>query len=291
MSGTLQARIVRAGPWRVTLHPPVLLYQGTREEHITRPNLCLLDGAVAAIFQTTFDTSATPRDSKDIWVSTDAGASWRPAARRVDVGSYSLYSKPNGQAVVMPYDSIRYGADKSSLTGPRTTLSWRAGALHVSADKTVARFPRPLMGFLSEPIKGDDGKPLYLENDLPPSDKPITAFWGAIQALPDGRWVAPAYGCYEGDPRAENSPAPEMRRMARFTSELLVSQDEGRNWSWLSRIATPSDVPDACVEGPSEVQLYQFSDRWRVIFRTSGLKGFFQPMRYAESFDAVVMNS
>jgi hypothetical protein len=141
------------------------------------------------------------------------------------------------------------------------------------------------MGFLQEPIKDAAGKPLYLENDLPPANKPITSFWGTIQTLPDGRWIAPAYGSYESDPRATNSPAPEMRRMARFTTELLVSSDEGRTWSWHSRIATPNDVPNECAEGPSEVQLFQFGDWWRAVFRVSALKNFFQPMHYAESFD------
>jgi len=286
MNAVLRSSSQDVGPWRVTLHPPVRIYQGTREEHITRPNLCVLDGAAAAIFQTTFDTSATPRDNRDIWVTTDGGCMWRLAARGVDIGSYCLYSKSDGEAVVLPYDSIRYGTDRSSLAGPRTALSWQSGALRISSDTTVAHFPKPLMGFLAEPIKDDNGKPLYLADDLPPNDKPITSFWGTIQTLPDGRWVAPAYGCYESDPRAVSSAAPEMRRMARFTSELLVSEDEGRHWSWFSRIATPGDVPEECLEGPTEVQLYQFQDRWRAVFRTSALKNHFQPLHYADSFDA-----
>lgn len=279
-------RSIQAGPWRVTLHPPVLVYEGTREEHITRPNLCVLDGAIAAIFQTTFDTSATLRDSKDISLSTDGGHTWRCAASHVDIGSYSLFSKPDGEVVVMPYDSIRFGQDRCSLTGPRTTLRFTNGKLQIAADRTTARFPAPLKGFLAEPIKDANGKPLYLENDIPPSDKPITAFWGTIQQLEDGRWIVPAYGSYESDPHATDSPAPEMRRMARFTTELLMSADEGRSWSWYSRIATPADVPDSCVEGPSEVQLFRFDNHWRAIFRTSALKNFFQPMYSADSCDA-----
>ena len=281
----MSPRVVQAGPWRVTLHPPVLVYQGTREEHITRPNLCLLNGAVAAIFQTTFDTNATPRDCKDIWISTDGGRSWRVGARRVDVGSYSLFSKPNGEAVVMPYDSIRLGPDRCSLTGPRTTLSMHDGTLHIAADKTVARFPEPLMTFFPEPLKDAEGKPLYLENDIPPSDKPITSFWGTIQTLPDGRWLAPMYGCYASDPYKRNSPVPEMRRIARFTSDLFVSSDEGRTWLWFSRVATGRDIPAECAEGACETHVFQFADRWRAVLRTSALKNYFQPMRYAESFD------
>ncbi len=281
----MHPRVIQAGPWRVTLHPPVLVYEGNRDEHITRPNLGVLDGAIAVIFQTTFDTSATPRDRKDIWITTTGGESWRRAARQIDIGSYSLHSQSNGAVVVMPYDSIRYGGDRSSLTGPRTTLSWENGTLRIGTDTTTARFPEPLLGFLREPIMDANRKPLYLEDDLPPADKPITAFWGTIQALPDGRWLAPVYGCFESEPYARTSPAPEMRRMARFTTGLLVSEDEGRNWLWFSRIATPRDVPDECLEGPSEVQLYQFADRWRAVFRTSALKNFFQPLHYAESFD------
>src|ERR1041384_5118200 len=130
----MNSRTVQAGPWRVMLHPPVLVYEGTREEHITRANLCRLDGAVAMICQTTFDTSATLCDRKDIFISTDNGASWRVAARPVDIGSYSLISKPNGEAVVMPYDSIRFKDDRSTFTGPRNTLSMRNGSLHISTD-------------------------------------------------------------------------------------------------------------------------------------------------------------
>lgn len=281
----MNPRVVQRGPWRVTVHPPVLVYEGSREEHITRPNLCTLDGAIAVIFQTTFDTSATPRDRKDIWLTRDGGATWQPGARHVDVGSYALFSKPNGEAVVMPFDSIRFGADRACFTGPRTTLSMRNGSLHIEADTTVARFPAPLMTFLPEPILDGKGKPLYLEDDIPPPDKPITCFWGTIQQLPDGRWLVPTYSCYESDTRATRSPAPEMRRMARFTNDLLVSDDEGRTWSWYARIATPADVPEGCIEGPTEVQLYRFPKFWRVIFRVSALKNFFQPMRYAESVD------
>jgi len=278
-------RIVQAGPWRVVLHPPVLVYQGTREEHITRPNLCVLKDAVGVIFQTTFDTSATLCDRKDIWISTDCGASWQVAARNVDIGSYALFSKPDGSVVVMPYDSIRFGTDHASFTGPRTTLTMQGGRLQVTSDRTVAQFSAPLMTFLPEPIRDANGKPLYLINDLPPSDKPISSFWGTIQRLPDGRWIVPVYGPYESDPRATDSPAPEMRRMARFTTELFVSADEGRIWSWFSRVATPNDVPKECLEGTCELQLYQFPDRWRAIFRTGALKNFFESLRYAESVD------
>ncbi len=280
-------RVVRAGPWRVTIHPPVRVYEGTRDEHITRPNLCVLSGgAIAAIFQTTFDTSATTHDRKDIWISTDNGASWRLAAKHANVGSYCLYSKPSGEVVVMPYDSVRFGENDRTMTGPRTTLAWDGHALHFTNDTTTARFSEPIRSFLPEPIMDDAGKPMYLADDIVPADKPIAAFWGGIQTLPDGRWIAPVYGCYASEPYARDSAAPEMRRMTRSITELFVSGDEGRTWTWHCRIATPQDVSDACVEGPSEVQLYQFEDRWRAIFRTSALKNFFQPLHFAESTDA-----
>jgi len=277
-------RVVQAGPWRVALHAPRLVFRGDEQSHITRPNLCSLSGALVAIYQTTFDTSATPHDDRQISVSTDGGVTWRVAARNVDIGSFAM-SCNGKEAVVMPYDSLRFGADLTQITGPRVAMRWRDGKLQLSRDETVARFPGELMTFLPEPIMGDDGKPLYLADDLPPADKPITSFWGNIQTLSDGRWIAPAYGCYADDPRAVDSPAPEMRRMARFTTELLVSDDRGRTWDWHGRIATPADVPDTCVEGPSEVQLFFFDDCWRAVFRTSALKGFFAPLYVAESKD------
>src|SRR5262249_32137005 len=93
-------RLVPVGPWRVTLHRPVLAYRGTREEHVTRPNLCLLrSGAIGAIFQTTFDTSATPSDSRHVCVSIDEGHTWRVVGEHLDIGSYSLFSKPDGDVV------------------------------------------------------------------------------------------------------------------------------------------------------------------------------------------------
>ncbi len=275
----------RVGPWLVTLHPPVVVRLGDHSEHITRPNLCQLDGALAAIYQTTFDTSATPRDHREISVSTDAGVTWRVAARDVDLGSFAIAHRADRAAVVLPYDSIRYGASPTELAGPRVTLRWRAGQLQMERDQTTARFPAPLKGFLPEAILDDAGQPLYLADDLPPADKPITAFWGAVTVLPDGRWVVPAYGCYAADPYARNSPAPEMRRLARFTSELLVSTDEGCTWSWLARLATPADVPASCVEGPSEAQLFRFGDHWRAMLRTSALKGHFAPLHHVDSHD------
>jgi hypothetical protein len=274
-----------AGPWDVTLHTPVLVYRGTREEHITRPNLAVLDGAIVAIFQTTFDTSATPRDHKDIFATTDGGRTWRRAARGIDIGSYSLISLPDGRAVVMPYDSIRADKTFTAVTGPRNTLRWSHDGLRITTDTSTVSYPAPLMAFLPEPIRDDAGKIMYLEDDIVPPDKPISCLWGTIQALPDGRWVAPAYHCYASDPRAADSPAPEMRRMARFTAELFVSSDEGRTWSWLSRIATPRDMPDRCLEGASETHLFQLGTRWRAPIRSSGLKGHFQPMYYADSTD------
>jgi hypothetical protein len=278
----------KLGRWQVTLHEPVLVYQGTREEHITRPNLCFVDDAIAAIFQTTFDTNSTPHDRKDVWVTLDGGATWQIAARGADVGSYSLYSQAGGPAVVLPYDSLRFGATRNVMTGPRATLRWSGGTggkLGVTHDTTEARFPETLKGFVIEPIKGDDGKPLYLENDLPPEDKPITAFWGTVQKLPDGRWIVPAYGCFESEPVAHDSLSPDMRRMARFSTHLMVSGDQGRTWTYYSTIAKSGDVPKTCVEGPSEVQLFFYPGLWRAVFRVSALKNLFQPMHYAESRD------
>lgn len=279
-------RIVQAGPWRVTLHPPVLVYEGSRTEHITRPNLCVLDGAVGVLFQTTFDTSATPKDDRNVSVSTDGGRTWRVATRHAEIGSYSLFSKPTGQVVVMPYDSIRLAGDAQTVTGPRATLRWDGSKLHIDMDRTTIRFPEPLRCFAPEPILDDAGKPMYLDDDIVPADKPITCFWGTIQELEDGRWIVPVYSGYESEPLARNSPAPEMRRMTRFTADLFTSSDEGRSWSWYSRVASPADLPDECVEGPCEAQLYRFGNRWRILLRTSALKNHFQPMRYVESQDA-----
>jgi hypothetical protein len=278
-------RTVKAGPWDVTLHEPVMIYQGTRTEHITRPNLAFAGDAILAIFQTTFDTNSTPHDRKDVWVTLDGGQTWKEAARGAEVGSYALYSAPGRDAVVLGYDSLRFGKTRKELTGPRTELSWKGGRLGVKQGVTKASFPEGLKGFVIEPIKGEDGKPLYLENDLPPADKPITAFWGMVQLMPDGRWIVPAYGCYESEPVAHDSPSPDMRRMARFSTHLMVSSDEGRTWEYYATIATPRDVSRDCVEGPSEVQLFFHPGVWRAVFRVSALKGLFQPMHYSESFD------
>lgn len=65
-----------------------------------------------------------------------------------------------------------------------------------------------------------------------------------------------------------------------------MSSDEGRTWSWYARIVRPADVPEDCVEGPTEVQLYRYPHRWHAIFRVSALKNFFQPLHHAESSDA-----
>ncbi len=278
-------RVVDAGPWRVKLSPPVMIYQGTPAEHITRPNLAFAGDAILAIFQTTFDTSSTVHDRKDVWVTLDGGETWKLAAQGAEVGSYSLHSAPGGQAVVLPYDSLRFGKDRCEMTGPRVTLTWEGGKLKVAHDVSRARFPEALKGFVIEPIKGADGKPLYLENDIPPENKPITSFWGTVQVLEDGRWIVPAYGCYESEPVAHDSPSPDMRRMARYSTHLMVSGDEGRTWEYYSTIATPRDVSRDCVEGPSEVQLFFHPGLWRAVFRVSALKGLFQPMHYAESRD------
>lgn len=274
------------GPWHVRLHPPVCVYRGTRSEHVTRPNICQVGDALAVIYQTTFDTSATPHDERDISISHDAGRTWAKAAHGVDIGSFAILREVGADPIVLPYDSIRFGDTDHTLAGPRVVLHAGVDGLQMQRDRATLYAPAALKGFIAEPIVGDDGRPLYLADDLPPSDKPITAFWGTGQRLPDGRWIIPAYGCYAADPYARHSPAPEMRRLARFTTELYTSADDGRTWQWYSRIATPDAVPDACVEGPSEVHLFRYPSRWRAVFRTSALKGHFQPMRYADSVDA-----
>jgi hypothetical protein len=142
-----EPRVVQAGPWRVTLQPPVRVYQGGRKEFITRPNLGLLGDAVVAIYQTTFDSQATPVDDRHISVSLDGGQTWRLVARNADLGSYGLYSTADGRAVVMPYDSLRFGPTHASMAGPRVTLSWADGELRMARDQAVAHFPKGLLPF------------------------------------------------------------------------------------------------------------------------------------------------
>ena len=272
-------REVNVAGRRVRLHPPVLAYRGRGQEHVTRPNLCHLGGgAVGLIVQQALDYNDVVQDARLVFVSTDDGASWTEYARDLDVGSFSLYSDPVDGATVMPYDSLKFGAEPSVITGPRVGLTWEDRNLVVGRDRTAARFPRPLMTFR----QGDVGEDF--ENH-PPLDKPITSLWGTIRALPDGTWVAPAYGCYADDPRSPlDNPLVCLRRMARFTSDLMTSADRGRSWYWLGTVARAPDIPAECTEGAAEVHLLRYPGRWRAVFRTGAIRPL-TPMRYCESTD------
>jgi hypothetical protein len=172
------SRIVHAGPWRCKVHKPVLVYQGTQTDHVTRPNLCLLDGATGIIIQASDDLSANTHDKRHLCVSTNGGASWNVAGKNLEIGSYSLFSKPNGDVVVMPYDSFRYGPTKNSFAGRKTVLSWKNGELAIKAGTTIATMPKDLMPYLTTGWTGGSG--------VAPENKPITGFWGTIQELDDG---------------------------------------------------------------------------------------------------------
>ncbi len=260
------------------LHPPVRVYRARPEEHITRPNLCHVNDAVAVIAQQSLDYNDVLVDRRLIFLSADAGSSWKEVARDADVGSYSLFSESGREAIVMPYDSQTFGSDGAQITGPRVRLSWSNGKFDMTRDRTVARFPRELMTFR----QGVVGEPF---ENKPPLNKPITSFWGTIQRLTDGRLMAPAYGCYADDKRsAIDNPLVAMRRMGRFTNDLLVSSDEGRTWSWHCTIATARDIPADCTEGASEVHLFRFGDLWRAVFRVSGIEPL-RPVHFCESRD------
>ena len=272
-------RTVEAGPWRVTLQPPVRVYRGDESEHITRPNLCRFKDALGIIMQTTFDSQGTARDSRHIGVSYDNGNSWKIIARDADVGSYSLFSKPNGEVVVMPYDSLRYGPTHLTMGGPRTTLALADGELKIKVDMTIAHMPEELMAYWDD--RPTSGEP----EAVAPSNKPISCFWGTIQQLRDGRWLCPGYASLAKDPRTpEDHPEKAMHGMAKFTAFLLTSKDEGRTWQWLCYVATPYDVPAEASEGPDEIQFYEFADRWRCIIRVSAMR-FIQPLHFCDSFD------
>ena len=59
----------------------------------------------------------------------------------MDVGSYSLFSKPDGDVVIMPYSPQRFGQTRCEFGGKRTTLSWRNDSLRAQTDTAIARFP------------------------------------------------------------------------------------------------------------------------------------------------------
>jgi len=277
MSDTALPRTIQAGPWRVTLHTPVLVYRGTEHEHMTRPNLCHLNEGVGIIMQTTFDSQATAKDHRHIALSSDGGESWQMAAHDVDIGSYSIFSQPGGEAVVMPYDSVRYRDDRNSFGGTRTTLSVVNGQLQIDHDRAIAHMPFELMAFWDDrPTSGES---------VAPSNKPIACFWGTIHKLGDGRWLCPGYATLADEPRTpDDHPETPMHGMGKYTAYLLVSTDKGRTWQWHCTVATPRDVPEGVSEGPDEIQFYEFPDRWRCIFRVSAMSIAY-PMHWCDSFD------
>lgn len=264
-------KINRVGPWTVTLHPPVLACRGGRRDHLTRPNLCRLDGAIGLIFQTTKDVHATAADRRQVMVSTNGGASWRTAAEPLDVGSFSLFSKLAGQVVVMPYSSLWFGETRREWVGRRTTLVWRDNALQVHADTTVARLPFDVAGFPA----GYNA----------PADRPIGGFWGTIQQDTDGAWLAPAYVTAASEPvTPDTHPEHGMRGRAKKSTVLFRSTDEGRTWDLHCVVAGPRDVHESVSEGPNEAHLFLLGDRWRVVFRASALK-IISPLFATDSFD------
>lgn len=264
-------KINPVGNWNVTLHPPVLAFGGDRHDHITRPNLCQLDGAVGLIFQTTKDVFATPADRRHVMVSTEGGSHWRLVAEHLDVGSLCLFSKPDGDVVVMPYCSQRFGQTPREIGGKRTTLTWRDSALHVQADTTVARFPADISG-----LPASYGAP---------AGRAIAAFWGTIQQDTDGSWLQPAYITLASEPiHPDTYPEHGMRGRGKKSVALLRSTDEGRTWDCIAIPVGPKDIHESVSEGPSEAHLYLFPDRWRIVCRASALK-IISPLFATDSFD------
>jgi hypothetical protein len=264
-------KIVRVGRWNLALHPPVLAFRGDRKDHITRPNLCQFNGAVGLIFQTTKDVFATTADRRHVMVSTDGGSSWHIAAEHLDVGSYSLFSKPNGEVVVMPYCSVRFGQNDREYGGKRTTLAWRDNALQVHVDTTIARVPFDLARFPA--------------SYGAPAERPIATFWGTLQQDIDGAWLMPAYLTLASESvTLDTHPEHGMRGRAKKSTALFRSTDEGRTWDFVSIIAGPKDIHESVSEGPSEAHLFLLADRWRAVFRASALK-IISPMFAADSFD------
>ena len=173
----------------------------------------------------------------ELFISTDAGATWR-RDRAIDSFGHASVPCDRTSTLMMPYELWPLAADKRSGTAPGNVLGLAAdGTLSVAAREIrFSNFPAPFAPVLEDQI--------MLHHN------------GNILHLPDGRLFTVLYGKFDGGERLNNF--------------AVASDDGGFSWHYLSTVADTSAAPGA-PEGPNEsaAQLLDNGDLL-CIYRVSG---------------------
>ena len=89
-------------------------------------------------------------------------------------------------------------------------------------------------------------------------------FFRSVLELPSGDLLATMYGSFEADKSVAQYPGGQAPDMKKFRSFLVRSEDQGRNWTYLSTIAV-GDVGQEGFAEPCMVRLTQGSNPGRLI--------------------------
>lgn len=89
-------------------------------------------------------------------------------------------------------------------------------------------------------------------------------FFRSVIELPNGALLATMYGAFEGDKYGAEFPSGRARDMKKFRSFLVRSEDQGRNWNYLSTIAA-GDVGMEGFPEPCMIRLSQGRNKGRLI--------------------------
>ena len=164
----------------------------------------------------------------DLFVSIDAGATWR-FDQAIDSYGHISFGEDAATTLMMPYELWPISADdKRNGTAPGHMLKMADGVLTVEARE---------IRFGAFPADFAD----YHEDEI------LLHHTGNILRLADGSLCTMLYGKFAGDERYRNFAA--------------ASDDGGFIWSYLGTVATENDAP-AAPEGPNEsdVQLLDNGD-------------------------------
>lgn len=200
-------------------------------------------GELLVTYTMVTDYNDNPRNLSGLQFSRDGGKTWGERHDFLAEHQPMIYvPEDDGSLVAIPaYLHKQTLHDDRNLQATYTRLE--KGGRRVIIEPTGVRvtdWPWPMdsqwgFGFFGkDPIAG-----LY-----PPQTWIALCFDGGVVKIKD-KWIASAYGLRKGYPRSENL--------------VMVSEDRGRNWRYLSTIADGSGLPENA-EGANETALIQLED-------------------------------
>ena len=200
-------------------------------------------GELLVTYTMVTDYNDNPRNLSGLQFSGDGGKTWGPRHDFLAEHQPMIYvPEADGSLVAIPaYLHKQSPDDERTLVGAYTRLENGGRRVMIEPHGVrVVEWPWPMdarwgFGFFGkEPLAG-----LY-----PPQSWVALCFDGGVVKIKD-KWIATAYGLRKGYSQSENL--------------VMESNDHGRNWRYLSTIATGKDLPEKA-EGPNESAMIQLAD-------------------------------